>query len=73
MGKKTNAKDNLPKEPQDHPISKFKTLTANLNSYIRMLNKKFPEMSSKLYIKNVHRFIDKIKRKLKYTDQNKLV
>jgi hypothetical protein len=29
-------------------------------------------MSSKQYIKNVHRFVDKIKRKLKYTDQSKL-
>lgn len=30
-------------------------------------------MTSKEFIKNVHRFIDKIKRKLKFTDQNKLV
>ena len=59
-------------DPQDHPISKSKTLLTNLNSYIRMLNKSFPDMSSKQYIKNVHRFIDKIKRKLK-SSQQKLV
>lgn len=37
-----------------------------------MLIKNFPDMSSKQFIKNVHRFIDKIKRKLK-SSQQKLV
>jgi hypothetical protein len=58
--------------PQEHPISKSKTLLTNLNSYIRMLIKNFPDMSLKQFIKNVHRFIDKIKRKLK-SSQQKLV
>ncbi len=30
-------------------------------------------MPANQFIKNVHRFIEKIKRKLKYTDQQKLV
>ena len=38
-----------------------------------MLNSKFPDMTSKQYIKNIHRFIEKIKRKLKNNDQQKLV
>lgn len=61
------------KDPQDFPISKSKTLLANLNAYIRMLKKKFPNITSKMYIKNIHRFIDKIKRRLKYTDPNSLI
>ncbi len=72
MGKTNKNPTKAIKDPQDHPISKSKTLLANLNSYIRMLKKHFPNMSSKQYIKNVHRFVDKIKRKLKYTDQSKL-
>lgn len=73
MGKESKKQTIIVKDPQDHPISKSKTLLVNLNSYIRMLKSNFPDMSSKQYIKNVHRFIDKIKRKLKYTDQQKLV
>lgn len=73
MGKKTNIIIKSICDPQDHQISKSKTLLTNLNSYIRMLNKNFPDMSSKQYIRNVHRFIDKIKRKLKFTNQHKLV
>ncbi len=61
------------KDPQEHPISKKKTLIANLNTYIRMLKQNFPELSAKQYLKNVHIFIGKIKRKLNYTDQQKLV
>lgn len=61
------------KDPQDCPISKRKTLLANLNGYIRMMKQNFPDMSSKQYLKNIHRFIGKIKRKLKFTDQQKLV
>jgi hypothetical protein len=68
MGKTTKTTSTTIRDPQDHPISKQKTMMYNLNSYIRMLNSKFPDMSSKQYIKNVHRFIDKIKRKLKSTD-----
>jgi hypothetical protein len=73
MGKVTKTKAKTIKDTQDHPISKKKTLLTNLNSYIRMLKQNFPDMSSKQYIKNVHRFIDKIKRKLNFTDQQKLV
>ena len=70
---KQSKKESKPiSDPQEHPISKSKTLLTNLNSYIRMLNKSFPDMSSTQYIKNVHRFIDKIKRKLK-SSQQKLV
>lgn len=73
MGKVSKKETNTIKDPQDHPISKSKTLLVNLNSYIRMLKNNFPDMSSKQFIKNVHRFIDKIKRRLKITDQQKLV
>ncbi len=73
MGKEAKTVVRSIKDPQDHPISKSKTLLFNLNAYIRMLKNNFKDMSSKQYIKNVHRFIDKIKRKLKYTDQQKLV
>lgn len=73
MGKESKNVTKSVKDPQDHPISKSKTLLVNLNSYIRMLKNNFPDMSSKQFIKNVHRFIDKIKRKLKYTDQQKFV
>ena len=69
MGKVSKKEKNSIKDPQDHPISKAKTLLVNLNSYIRMLKNNFPDMSSKQFIKNVHRFIDKIKRRLKSTDQ----
>ena len=74
MGKHAEVEKKTIKDPQQHPISKSKTLKVNLNSYIRMLNNNFPEMTSKQYIKNVHRFIEKINRKIKYTaNQQKLV
>jgi len=57
MGKQTLTQKKTLKDPQDHPISKSKTLLTNLNGYIRMLKNKFPDMPSKQYIKNVHRFI----------------
>lgn len=73
MGKEAKKKETCIKDIENYPISKYKTLLANLNAYIRMLKNNFPDMSSKQYIKNVHRFIGKIKRKLKFTDQQKLV
>lgn len=73
MVKKEKTTEKSIKDPQDFPISKSKTLLINLNAYIRMLKKNFPKMTSKLYIKNVHRFIDKIKRRLKYTDPKALI
>ena len=73
MGKTAKTETKTVKDPQDHPISKKRTLLTNLNAYIRMLKQNFSDMSSRQYIKNVHRFIDKIKRKLKFTDQQKLV
>ena len=73
MGKVSKTEAKTIKDPQDYPISKKKTLLANLNGYIRMMKLNFPDMSSKHFLKNIHRFIDKIKRKLKFTDQQKLV
>lgn len=73
MGKQEKKQTKPIKDPQEYPISKSKTLLGNLNAYIRMLNNNFKDMPAKQYIKNVHRFIDKIKRKLKNTDQQKLV
>lgn len=57
MGKKEIKPTKSIKDPQDYPISKSKTLLANLNAYIRMLNKNFQQMPAKQFIKNVHRFI----------------
>jgi recombinational DNA repair protein RecR len=73
MGKHTKTEQKLDKDPQEHPISKKRTLIANLNAYIRMLKHNFPQLSAKQYLKNIHIFLGKIKRKLKSDDQQKLV
>ena len=72
MGKQTKTEQNILKDPQEYPISKKRTLIANLNAYIRMLKENFPQLSAKQYLKNVHIFLGKIKRKLKFTEQQNL-
>ncbi len=58
MGKKTKTtKPPKHTEIRTFPISKAKTFTANLNSFIKMLEEHHKHLSSREFITEVHQFI----------------
>lgn len=63
MGKKIRISAVYQLNPLNYPITKSKSFTANLDGFIKMLKSHHPTLSSKEFLKVVHKYALKCKHK----------
>lgn len=65
MGKKAGQNKAVAPEIKTFQISKSKTFNTNLNSFIKMLEEHYKNLTSRQFIKEVHQYIARFREKTK--------